>query len=306
LIGLERAVGIAKPWAYAAPLFTAIGSVTLMFGGSGDYGAFLITTGSAIVLLVFVVVVAREASSFAITMAIGAGAWVAGNAHWLAGAAIHRVVFWWMAFLVLTIAGERPELNRFLKPSRAVRATFILAMLVICVGLLVSGLSSDTGVHMIGAGFVMLSVWLGFFDVARRTVRQTGLTRFMAVCLLSGYIWLGFGGLLALVIGASTSGSMYDAMLHAVFLGFVLSMIFGHAPIVFPVILGIAMPFRPGFYLPLALLHASLAIRVIGDLFEELGRWRAWGGALNAAPIGFFIFNSVPRIPQRVKAIAQR
>jgi hypothetical protein len=306
LIGLERAVGIAKPWAYAAPLLTAVGSMTLIAGGSAPFGALLITVGSAVVLVVFAVVVWREPSSFAITMALGAAAWLAGNAQWLGGAAIYRVVFWWMTFLVLTIAGERLELNRLLKPSWPIRASFIGAILVVCGGLLMSAFSPDAGVRGIGLGLVMLSSWLGAFDVARRTVRQSGLTRFMAVCLLAGYVWLGFGGLLALVIGASTSGLMYDAMLHAVFLGFVVSMIFGHAPIVFPAVLGTSMPFRPAFYLHLTLLHASLAIRVIGDLFEELGRWRAWGGALNAAAIGLFIFNSVPRIRQRTKAFAHR
>jgi hypothetical protein len=32
---------------------------------------------------------------------------------------------------------------------------------------------------------------LATFDIARRTVRQSGVTRFIAVCLLSGYVWLG-------------------------------------------------------------------------------------------------------------------
>src|SRR5713101_1607544 len=36
-----------------------------------------------------------------------------------------------------------------------------------------------------------LAGWLGIFDIARRTVWTSGLTRFIAVSLLSGYLWLG-------------------------------------------------------------------------------------------------------------------
>jgi len=296
LIGLERAVGIARPWAYAAPLLTASGSLLLICGRPGSVGALLTTIGSVVVCGVFAVVISREASWFAATMALGVVAWVAGNAQWLAGAAIYRVVFWWMTFLVLTIAGERLELNRLLRPSRTVRSAFVLAILFICGGLVAGIARPDIGVRATGAGFVMLSLWLALFDVARRTIRQPGLTRFMAICLLSGYVWLGFGGCLAFSIGATMSGSMYDATLHTVFLGFVVSMLFGHAPVIFPAILGTSMPFRRTFYLHLAVLHASLIVRIAGDLFETLGRLRPWGGALNAVAIGLFIVNSAPRV----------
>ena len=48
-----------------------------------------------------------------------------------------------------------------------------------------------------------------------------------------------------------------------------------HAPIIFPAVLGRPLPYRPWFWLPLALLHGGLLIRVIGD---ALGR-----GALAAS-----------------------
>src|SRR5438093_11863841 len=61
LIGLERAVGIAKAWGYAAPLLTAAGSVLLVFGPPGSSGPLLVTVGSAVVVAVFAVVLWREA-----------------------------------------------------------------------------------------------------------------------------------------------------------------------------------------------------------------------------------------------------
>lgn len=289
LIGLERAVGIASPWAYAAPLLTASGSVLLVFGPAGPAGPLLITIGSAIVLAVFGVVMWRHASLFALTMALGAGAWVVGNAQWLAGAAIYRVVFWWIGFVVLTIAGERLELNRLLRPSRAVRAAFVATASVVALGIALVPRSPEAGVRLAGLGLVALSVWLAEHDIARRTMRQGGVTRFIAVCLLSGYVWLGVGGLLAMATGAATPGLAYDAVLHAIFLGFAVAMIFGHAPIVFPAVLGRPLPFRAAFYLPLAVLHVSVALRLAGDLVDVLARWRAWGGLLNAVAILLFM-----------------
>jgi hypothetical protein len=49
--------------------------------------------------------------------------------------------------------------------------------------------------------------------------------------------------MIAIISAASTPGSMSDAFRHAIFLGFVVAMIFGHAPIVSPAILGKPLPF---------------------------------------------------------------
>jgi hypothetical protein len=76
------------------------------------------------------------------------------------------------------------------------------------------------------------------YDIARRTVWRTGLTRFIAVCLRSGYGWLSVGGVLTWRFASVLAGPYYDAMLHAIFVGFVVTMIFGHAPIILPAILG--------------------------------------------------------------------
>jgi hypothetical protein len=113
--------------------------------------------------------------------------------------------------------------------------------------------------------------------VARRTVRQPGVTRYMAVGLLTGHAWLGFGGLSALVSGVAASGLVYDATLHAVFLGFVMSMVFAHAPVIFPAVLGRPLIYAPRFYAHLVVLHASVVLRIVRDLSDDLARWRVWG-----------------------------
>jgi len=194
---------------------------------------------------------------------------------------------------VLTIAGERLELNRLLRPRPIVRTLFVGAMLMLVAGAAIGVRWPEAGVRVVGAGLCALAGWLAANDIARRTVRQTGLTRFIAACLLSGYVWLGFAGALAIVSGAAEAGVQHDAILHAIFLGFVVSMIFGHAPIIFPAILGQPLPYHPKFYLHLILLHASMALRLTGDLIEDLGRWRAWGGLLNMCALLLFLLNTI-------------
>ncbi len=134
------------------------------------------------------------------------------------------------------------------------------------------------------------------FDLARRTVRQAGLTRFIALCLLPGYAWLAFAGVLWVLEAARFGGGpWYDAMLHSVLVGYVFSMVFGHAPLILPAVTGRALPYHPRFYLHLVLLHAALVLRVAGDL----ALWpagRQWGGLLNVAAILLFVASSAAAV----------
>ncbi len=296
VIGLERAVALSasfksQRWTYAGPLLSGLGALTLVVGVPGWPGPLLMTLGSLGLVAVFVVIVRRQPALFTGVMALGALAWLVGNGLWLAGWPVYRVTLWWAGFLILTIAGERLELARLLRLSGAIRAAFLVAIGLLLAGLLVTVVAFDLGMRLTGVGMIALALWLLRYDIARHTVRKTGLARFIAACLLSGYVWLGAGGLMGLIFGGVPAGPRYDAMLHAIFLGFVFSMIFGHAPIIFPAVLGIPIAYHPTFYAPLILLHLSLLLRVAGDL----AGWfpgRQWGGLLNAVIILLFLGNT--------------
>jgi hypothetical protein len=206
LIGLERAVALGRRWAYIAPLLSALSGVALLVGLPQQVGAALLSLSSLGLVAVYAVVLRMQLALFTATMALGALAWLGGNALWLAGWPVYSLVYWWVGFLVLTIAGERLELSRVLRlPTRA-RAMFAGSMALFGAGLLLSTLAPDAGARVAGLGLLALAVWLGLNDVARRTVRQKGLTRFIAVSLLLGYVWLGAGGLLAAVFGELSAG----------------------------------------------------------------------------------------------------
>jgi hypothetical protein len=292
LIGLERAVAAGRRWTYAGPTLTGLGALALVAGLPGAVGPLLMTMGSLSLAVVFAVIVRRQPGLPEIIMGVGALAWLVGNGLWLSGWPIFRVVGWWAGFLVLTIAGERLELSRFLPISRADRAVFLGGVGLFAAGLVLALPVFSTGARVRGVGLLVLAVWLLRHDIARRSLEKVGLARFVAVSLLSGYLWLGVAGLLGLHFGELAAGPHYDAWLHAIFLGFVFAMIFGHAPIIFPAVLGVPVPFRPAFYSHLALLHLSLVLRVVGDVAVW---WpgRLWGGLLNALAVLLFLGNMV-------------
>lgn len=288
VISLERAVALGRGWAYLAPAAAGSGGVALLAGAPLLLTQLLAIAAAATLVAASAQVLRRLVAPFTVILAIGALCWLIGNLAWLGGGALAAAVPWWLAFLVLTIAGERLELTRFLPtPARAQRLFFAI------VGAILAGATTcfwylDAGLSLFAGGLLALAVWLLRYDLARRNARQQGLTRFIALCLLSGYAWLVLAGLLG-ISGAFLPGHPWrDAALHAVGLGFVFSMIFGHAPIIFPAVMRVKIPYHPAFYLPLLVLHVSLALRVFGGLSGEFAL-RSEGGLINAVALLLFI-----------------
>jgi hypothetical protein len=293
VIALERAVALGRGWAYLGPLLAALGIVALALGAPvAAAGLFL--AGSAVLLAATLDVLRRQTALFTFTLALGAAELLAGNALRLAGAAVAEALPWWLAFLVLTIAGERLELSRFLPPSPRARQAFALLLVVVGAGLFAQRFA--WGPPLFGAGLLGLAAWLFRQDIARRTVRGRGLTRFIAVCLLAGYFWLGIGAALLVGGAAAAPGTpAHDAALHAITLGFVFSMVFGHAAIILPAVTKFALPYHPVFYAPLALLQFSLVVRLAGDAMADPA-WMRAGGVLNALALAAFLLNTVAAV----------
>ena len=288
LILLERAVAIQKAWAYLGVALNGLGGVFVALGAPGPWGAGLMALGSVVLVLIFLFILRQHLVLHTTVMASGAACWLVGNAMRLFGAPVYQVVLWWAAFLVLTVAGERLELSRGTRLAASASRLFLLVCSILIGGLVFMQIIPDLGWRFFGLGLLALSAWLFRFDVAGKTMRTTGLPRFIAWCLLAGYAWLGAAGLAGTIYGPRFAGPYYDLFLHAIFLGFVTSMVFGHAPIILPAILGYNLAYTPIFYLPLALLHSSLLLRVIGDLVG-VHSFRLWGGLAGASAILLFL-----------------
>jgi hypothetical protein len=292
VIGLERAVALGRAWAYGAPLTAGLGGLALLAGLPLPLGAGLVVISSLLLCAIFVQIYRRRPEWSSVMLAVGAAVWLGGNGLWLFGHSIINVVPWWAGFLVLTIAGERLELAQVLLPARVHLALVGGAGLVLA-GLVLSLPEFLPGLQLAGAGFAVLAIWLVRYDVVRRRLRRGGVTGYSAVCLLTGYVWLGLAGLCWLLGPTGDPGAFwYDAMVHSLFLGFVFAMIFGHAPTIIPAVTGVAVPFERAFYLHLGLLHGSLLLRVFGDLTGSTEA-RRWGGLLNVVAILLFALLTV-------------
>ncbi len=296
LIGLERAVALGWRWTYCAPFFAVSSALVFMTDLPIAAGQLLAALSSLCLVSISLVLYCRHPVGFLATIGLGAVLWFAGNLLWTGGYPLHRVVGWWIGFPLITIAGERLELSRLRRPSLWSKAGFLLANVIFVLGLVVSVVDFLPGVRLAAVGVVAVTLWLLCYDIAWRTVRHKGLPRYMAICLLTGYLWLGLGGVLWFVFAdLFIAGLHYDAILHAFFLGFVFSMIFGHAPIVFPSVVGVPLPFRHAFYVHLVLLHLSVLLRVTGDLTGRVAGAK-WGGLLSVLTILVFLVNNVRSI----------
>jgi hypothetical protein len=292
LISLERAVALGRPWGYLGPLATGLGGLALIVGLPVVIGASLFATGGAVVVAMYLAFDRIEVALHTRVQAVGAFAWLVAGLLVVVGRPTSEVVPWLAGFLVLTIAGERLELARVGRLSVPKRRAYIIVAAAFCAGVALTLIAPDAGVRLAGAGLLGLAGWLVRNDIARRTVRMAGVTRFIALCLLVGYAWLAVAGASWLAFGATAGGAAYDAALHSLFLGFVISMVFGHAPVILPAVLGRPLPYRPWFYGHLALLHVGLLIRiVVGDVLGVTAGWQL-GGVLNVAAVLLFLGGS--------------
>jgi hypothetical protein len=298
VIALERAVAIGHYWAYLGPLFAGLGGIAAV-AGAAPIAAWFLLAGSIVLLVASIDVFRRQRAAFTFTLVLGAACWAVGNLLWAMGSPVHDSVTWWLAFLIVTIAAERLELSRFLPPSPMAKWMFTVILVVLAAGLL--GARLRWGPQVFAVGLLALSAWLLKQDIARRTVRKQGLTRFIAICLLSGYVWLAVGGGVILAAGGLSAGApSYDAAVHALALGFVFSMVFGHAPIIFPAVLRVSMPYHATFYIPLVALHVSLAVRLAGDATGQHG-WTRIGAMLNALALVMFIISTATAVARGIR-----
>jgi len=265
LIGLERAAALEKKWAYLAPVFMAVSTVLVLSEWQVP-GEWALILGSIGLILVMGYLQYLQPKIYHLIMALGAATLLIGNLLYVYGYPIYSLVGWWAAFPMLTIFGERLELNRIMRPPKKAQQLFAGLILAWIFALIIIHINHTVGWWIGSLLLIGISGWLIKYDIARRTVRASQWTRYSAICLLSGYGCLILAGLFGLFKEFPTAGPLYDGLLHMIFVGFVFSMIFAHASVIIPSLSGKLVPWHRYFYLSLILLHGFLLTRVIGDL----------------------------------------
>jgi hypothetical protein len=282
VVAFERAVAIKRGAAFIAPVASSLGGVLILLSLPVAGAWFLVVAGIAFVG-VNIVLVKRQNASHTRLLLASAGAWLAGNLLFAAGDP-SAAFPWWFSFLVATVAAERLEMTRLTRRGSHVEPLMwnLVAMMFGAAAL--TPISAALGGALFGTALVGLAAWFLAFDVARRTVSTKGLSRYMAVCLLTGYAWLAIAGAAWVAMAAGLQAR--DAALHALGLGFVASMMMAHAPVILPAVTRIKVRFGSYFYLPLAILDVSLLVRL--GLGHADVMVRGLGAALNAVALGSF------------------
>lgn len=275
LICVERIVFFKRFWAWLAPL-GFVASVPLQLVGYVQVGYILLMAGSVGYLILMSLLCKKFPSIGQALMLIGAVFQLLASIVLFMTYSYPMAFAGWMAFFLFTIIGERLDLTRFMPVSTAQK--------LLLIGLLVSFLG---GMFLYHRGFQALEAlsligiawWLMRFDIAFINIKHGGLHRFLGINLLLAYNWLIITAFLSLF--GTYNALMYDAVLHSFFIGFVLSMVMAHAPIILPGVIGSSLrPYHRYQYTWVVLLHLSLALRIGGDITENV-LLRQWGGLLN-------------------------
>ena len=273
VIALERAVALRAVAGYLAPALLGLGGLATLSPAPLRVGQTLLLAGTIGLVLLYTRIWRRQPALPLVIETLGAAMALGAALLWLAGVAVPHLAPWLVGFLVLTVLGERIELGAVHLRQTGGASAATLLPLVAVVGYVLAAaialIAPAVGYRLLGLTLLAATLGVLRVDVALRTVRATGVTRYMAAAMLAGYAWLLVAGATWLLGGPVLQGRGYDAVLHAVFLGFVISMILAHAPVILPAVVRRPLPYHPAMYGPLALLHVSLLVRVlVGDAWD--------------------------------------
>jgi hypothetical protein len=280
LISLERAMVMPQRSWLLVPFFTGI-SVFPLLMQSSELGMGLLLLGSLGLSAIMHLQTLKHPKFHSVLLYIGAACWFVGNFFaWQTGL-IAAGTTWWIGFLMFTIVGERMELSQFLPVPNWSKNALKTLLALFTLGLVVP--FHSWGNEIMGAAALLIAIWLLCFDMAKVAARKKGQFRYIGFGLRCGYVWLGFHGLVLLFM--ESHALYYDLMLHTFFLGFVFSMIWAHAPIIFPTIFALRIsPYHPVLWLSWSIFQLTLLGRVLFSLMGEF-EFRKIFGVVNGFAI---------------------
>lgn len=275
LISLERAVADGRLAALLVPALSAAGAVLLLSGYAEATAPLFLAAGVGLTLLT-ALATWKLPTLFTGLMTAAAALWPLGTLFWISGRTLAEVGYVWLGFLILTVVAERIELSRLLRPTLAARGLLIVLVALFALALALG--QPWQGSTLLSVALAGIALWLLREDIALRTVRTHGFARFSALMLICGYGWLivAAASLSLLPPGESMYG--HDAAIHAIAVGFILSMVFAHAPIILPAVTGAPVRYVPILYVPAMLLQIAIGLRITFDAMEATEKLRcpAW------------------------------
>lgn len=285
LIALEKVIPLKQKIYYAIPVVNAL-SLLMVIPELHTIGLIFLFAGGTGLLLIFgryLMLHPRDLSNQ--LMLAGSLQLLVGHTLLLHTRFYPSAVVWWMGFILFVIVAERLELSKFLPVTSQLKQLLILLLLLFPISLVLP--HHSIGKYIAGISFMGIGIWMLRFDIIRIGLRKSGLTKYNAVALLTGNIWLILTGLLFMFLKDDALMG-YDSLVHAFFIGFIFTMIFAHGPIILPGVLGsIYKPYHPILYVWLTVLHLSLLTRVVANALF-LSSLKAYTGLFTGLAIVLF------------------
>lgn len=304
LISIERAMVMKKKAWLFIPFLSGISAIFFLIG-QDQVGMFCLLAGSLGLSVIMQFQVIRHPHFHSILLYLGAVSWFIGNFFAWHFGLIAAGSTWWIGFLLFIIVGERLELSQFLPvPSWSKKVLGALLGLFF-IGLILP--FHGAGNEVMGMAVLLISAWLLIFDMAKVAAKKKAQFRYIGIGLRVGYLWLGAQGLILLLM--ENHPLFYDLVLHTFFLGFTFSMIWAHAPIIFPTIFGIReTPYHRILWWPWILFQVTLLGRIGFGLAENF-EWRKIMGISNGYLIllmfGFMVAIVIWKIKSQPERVAE-
>ncbi len=182
-----------------------------------------------------------------------------------------------LLFPVIFVLGERIELTKFHYFPRkrfVVRCVFMLLAASVMLAFAAAVAWSPNSFYATLSLTISLACLAGAIALtfaaerkrkapADRTILQTYVDK----CISIAYFWL-FLGVFLFILRVNGVVGLYDAAIHSIALGFVVTFIFAHGPVIFPTVIGRKANISNLSYLPLLTLTLSNCMRISGDVFK--------------------------------------
>lgn len=294
-ISLERTVAYRGGgdghayWCFAAPLCGGLGTLTLLVFNAVSsviHSTDLTNVGHtvagtlwiasmAVLFAIYAALYRRQPSREVLMQLIAAFVGLVGVTLWLGNVDATVLAPMWLMFLVLTIVGERVELARAVFSKPHVENVVLGLCLATVPALIVQCLVPQVGYPLLGLGLAALMAYMVQHDVALGTWHNSGLTGFMDTCMLSAYAWGLVAAFVWLFAPIEAGGYWTDMGLHALALGFVMTMVIAHADVIIPSVTRRPMPFHPVLWVSWAMVQAGLTLRLAGTVRGTQTLWKA-------------------------------
>lgn len=300
-IGLERAVAYQagapnRPkWGFLAPAFAGIGSALMviealpfvsretpvaplafMANNPQALPGFAWTLSMAALTGIYLGVWRRQQSVAVLIQLLGAFLGVCGIALWARGVDAQIMAPWWMAYLVLTIVGERIELARVAFIAHNIEWLILFASIAFAVALPVCLINPSVGYPLLGVTLGSMLLLAITHDTARKTYKIKGVTGFMGTCMLVGYTWAILAAAIWIFSPSGFEGYWRDMAIHGLAIGFTMSMVAAHASMIIPSITRRPMKYHPVLWVGWAVMQIGLLLRLLGTTRGSTLLWQ-WG-----------------------------